>query len=115
MLCISHDRVCDRIAHCLNGDDEFGCPRKNTQKIFGILFTDWHCFYTAVVTNCSDGKVRLSRGLSNNEGIIELCVNGAFGALWEDILTLEIAKVTCRELFGQAEGQLNSQGYHCVC
>lgn len=68
-----------------------------------------------MVTNCRDGEIRLSRGLSEKEGIIELCVNGAFGALWEDILTLEIAKVVCKELFGRAEGQLKTQGYHCVC
>lgn len=86
-----------------------------TQKIFWIIFTDWHCFYAAMVTNCSDGEVRLSMDLSDNEGIIELCVNGAFGALWEDILTLEIEKVVCRELFGRAEGQLKSHIYHCVC
>lgn len=90
-------------------------PVRTHRRIFGIIFTGWHWFCAAVVTNCGDGEVRLSRGLNDNEGIIELCINGAYGALWEELFTLEIAKVTCRELFGRAEGQVeNSRILLCL-
>lgn len=58
-----------------------------------------------MVTNCTDGEIRLSLGLSNNEGIVEFCVDGAFGDLCGDRFTADNAKVVCRQL-GLPEGQL---------
>ena len=58
---------------------------------------------SAVVTNCKNGSVRLSLGLSNNEGVVELCLDGVYGGLCGDEFTLKNAEVVCKQL-GLPEG-----------
>ena len=61
-------------------------------------------FSPAVVTGCSNGEVRLTQGISANDGIVEYCVDGAWGTMCQRYFSAENAKVVCRQL-GLPEGQ----------
>ena len=65
----------------------------------------------AVVTGCTHGDVRLSLGVTSSDGVVEVCVNGAWGGLCQDRLSLNDANVVCRQL-QLPEGQLNELFEH---
>ena len=56
-----------------------------------------------MVSDCTNGDIRLSGGLSSNEGIIELCIDGVWGGLCGDKFGPSNARVACRQL-GLPEG-----------
>ena len=109
-LCITQDRVCDGIVHCNFLDDEVFCPRKSISEltVCSTLYdmcVECNTLLVAVVTGCNDGDVRLSPEIgSNNEGIVEYCVDGAWGSLCESTFSVANARVVCREL-GLPDGQ----------
>ena len=51
-----------------------------------------------MLTNCNDGDVRLSLGVSSNDGIVEYCNAGAWGSLCENTFSFDNAEVVCRQL-----------------
>lgn len=74
------------------------------------------CVYVYVYThvgsategsNCADGALRLSGGVTSNQGRLEICMNGAWGSVCdsEGLFTTDEAKVACREL-----GELQVEG-----
>ena len=59
-----------------------------------------------MVTGCTDGQVRLTQGISGNDGIVEYCVDGAWGGICWSTFSVKDATVACRQL-GLPEGELH--------
>ena len=60
-------------------------------------------------SSCSDGDLRLVGGNTTKEGILEICMNNAWGSVCDSqgIFTRDEAKVACRQLgILQVEGLL---------
>ena len=53
---------------------------------------------------CNSGDLRLFGGQADNEGTLELCLNQAWGTVCDDLWDNNDAKVACRKLGFQAEG-----------
>ena len=53
---------------------------------------------------CTDGDVRLSGGLTENEGTVEVCFNNLWGLVAQSEWSTSDAEVTCRQLGYPAEG-----------
>ena len=52
-----------------------------------------------IVTNCTEGDLRLVGGQSENEGIVQVCLDGVFGTLCDnDEWDVRDAAVVCRQL-----------------
>ena len=59
---------------------------------------------------CIEGDIRLSNGLSLEEGMVEMCVNGSFLLLVEYVSwTYQNSFVTCRQLGLHSSGTQHSQ------
>ena len=60
---------------------------------------------TILDAGCTDGDVRLTGGSSVTEGTVEVCLNKTWGLVeglgWE----VEDARVVCRQLHFQTEGE----------
>ena len=81
-----------------------------------------------VFSNCSDGDVRLVGGAVEYEGLLEICVNGAWGAvcygtssnLYSNYWDVTDARVVCRQLGHQEYGMVwllmhEIAIYVCLC
>ena len=53
---------------------------------------------------CTHGSIRLVDGSSNMEGRVEICFNGIWGTICDDIWDVREARVTCRQLGNQMGG-----------
>ena len=60
------------------------------------------CFVSA----CTDGDVRLSGGLSESEGTVEVCFDSLWGLVAQSEWSTPDAEVTCRQLGYPSEGVL---------
>ena len=47
---------------------------------------------------CQDGDIRLSGGLTPNEGGVEICFGGKWGTVSDDGWSIPDAEVVCRQL-----------------
>ena len=53
---------------------------------------------------CTDGDVRLSGGLNENEGTVEICFDNLWGLVAQSEWSTSDAEVTCRQLGYPEEG-----------
>ena len=51
-----------------------------------------------MASNCVNGDVRLRERNSEAQGLIEVCIDGAWSAVCSDSLTMAAALVVCRQL-----------------
>ena len=66
---------------------------------FLILKTVICCNDSALSTDsCQDGDVRLSDGLTPNEGRVEICFDGRWGTVSDNGWSIPDAEVVCKEL-----------------
>ena len=49
------------------------------------------------VPKCSDGDIRLVNGRLSSEGRVEICFNGRWGTICDDLWGPEEARVVCRQ------------------
>ena len=47
---------------------------------------------------CQDGSIRLSGGVSENEGRVEICFDGRWGTVSDDGWSIPDAEVVCRQI-----------------
>ena len=63
--------------------------------------------YTQDYDHCTDGDIRLvnNNGTIDQEGHVEVCVNGVWGSICRSGWTLTSAYVACKQLGYQHAGQ----------
>ena len=66
-----------------------------------------HLDPATLLSNCTDGELRLSGAATTNKGRLEVCVNGAWGSVCDSqgVFTTDEAKVACRQI-----GKLQVEG-----
>ncbi len=62
--------------------------------------------YTFDAGTCGeDGSVRLVDGAHENEGRLEICINGQWGTVCNDGFDIDAARVVCRQLGLSEDGE----------
>ena len=54
--------------------------------------------YCLVLSDCTDGSIRLVNGSTINEGRVEICINGERSTVCDVIWDRREANVVCRQL-----------------
>ena len=55
-------------------------------------------FHTGAAPSCRDGDIRLTNSHSENEGRVEICVNGTWGKICPDNWSLTESATVCKQL-----------------
>ena len=92
------------------------CHVRNICIIYRVLYIIHSMVLDSrsILSNCSDGDVRLVGGTSSNEGRVEICINQAWGSIcystyrytWRNTWNINEGKVVCRHLGQQPLGRL---------
>ena len=61
-----------------------------------------------VSVNCTEGAIRLVGGSNDTEGRVEICLNGVWGTVCDDIWGVNDARTVCRQLGYSTHGQSTS-------
>ena len=56
-------------------------------------------------TDCTDGEIRLVGGTNILEGRAEVCINGTWGTVCDDLWGVEEASVACNQLGFSSTGK----------
>jgi len=79
-----------------------------------------------VITNCTEGDIRLVNGPTNFEGRVEVCHNNKWGTVCDNSWNADDGIVACRQLglsyvsvvtntyYGQGEGQIWLENLSCT-
>ena len=59
-----------------------------------------------IVSVCTDGDVRLTGGLQESEGTVEICFDSLWGLVAQNEWSTADAEVTCRQLGYPSKGAL---------
>ena len=68
--------------------------------------------YTASM-NCSEGNVRLRVGANERIGTVEVCVNGFWSSICDNLWDSRDADVVCRQLGFPTFGKLLANDFSC--
>ena len=60
--------------------------------------------HTALVSNCSNGEIRLVNGTGAHSGRVEVCFNNRWGSICDDTWGKDDATVVCNQLGYTGEG-----------
>lgn len=81
-----------KLVNCPSSMVPAECPVQQTNA--GVICQD----ISTLVSNCSDGDVRLVNGSSVLEGRVEVCLNDAWGTVCDTRFNEDVATVICRQL-----------------
>lgn len=70
-----------------------------------------HNYYHAASTECNDGDARIVNGVIEQEGRVEVCANGVWGAICDKGWDKSDAHVTCKHL-GLSESGKQAINHH---
>ena len=74
--------------------------------MYTIIVALINYFNNIFILACITGEVRLVNGATANEGRVEICINGVWGTVCDDLWTNNNAKVVCRQLGYSTDGEL---------
>lgn len=70
----------------------------------GTNYTDIVNIKIFIVSNCTDGEIRLYGGRTELEGTVEICYGKVWGTINDDLVINDESDVICRQLGFSGEG-----------